>query len=106
MKTQTLLLALSLVLISATAVQALRPGPAGTNFKCDVILNKCKCDGDREGADCKAMAKNCKDGSWVCSITPGTRPFCSCTMSASARKPQLHRPGAEQKQKVPMTKQQ
>lgn len=32
----------------------------GSAFSCDADLNECTCSGSARGADCQAMAKNCK----------------------------------------------
>lgn len=52
---------------AARAVSGSTPGGGGgapgTNFTCDVNKGTCKCDGVWEGADCRAMAKNCRGGS-------------------------------------------
>ena len=51
-----------IVITSATfllAAQSTGGGPPGTNFSCDVNKSVCKCEGHINGADCKAMAKNC-----------------------------------------------
>jgi hypothetical protein len=80
-----------MVITSATSLLAAQNtggGPAGTNFACDVNTLKCTCTGVPEGADCKAMGKNCKAGTFiVCS--GGT---CSCTMAAT-RAPSKKGPG-------------
>jgi len=66
--------------------------PGSVDFKCSVFTRQCSCKGNWEGADCKAMKKNCDlSKGWVCSINPPHR--CTCTLSASYRAPRNpHRP--------------
>jgi hypothetical protein len=70
------------------AAQNTGGGPAGTNFACDVNTLKCTCTGVPEGADCKAMGKNCKVGTFM-QCSGGT---CTCTMAAT-RAPSKKGPG-------------
>lgn len=75
------------VLTSATSLLAAQNtggGPAGTNFACDVNTLKCTCKGVPAGADCKAMSKNCKEGTFM-ECSGGN---CSCTMAARKPLPQ------------------
>jgi hypothetical protein len=56
-------------------------GGSGLGFSCDVNNQSCSCDGVLEGADCQAMLKNCKAGSWACIEAPPPA-YCTCTMAA------------------------
>ena len=80
---------LALIALIAAAQTAPNTGssPTGSlDFKCNVLTRKCSCKGIWEGADCQAMKKNCDlSKGWVCSINPPHR--CTCTLSASYRKP-------------------
>jgi len=73
-------------------------GGFGTNFSCDILTNKCTCEGSALGADCRAMAKNCKgaekqkDGSYkniVLECKTEACKFRECEMSRKvpSRKP-------------------
>lgn len=71
------------------------------SFQCDVNANTCKCDGVYDGADCKAMARNCKNtctGGGTCQSMSCKDNVCTCTMSNTARsalrKEQLTNPDA------------
>ena len=62
----------------------------GMNFSCDVNLGVCDCKGVWDGADCKAMRKNCgknKDDWHSCWGREGTKnpPACRCTMAKSGK---------------------
>lgn len=51
-----------IVLTSLAAAQAaspIGPGSGAAGFSCDVNTNKCTCVGAEDGADCRAMDKNC-----------------------------------------------
>jgi hypothetical protein len=56
-------------------------GGGGLGFSCDVNNQSCSCDGVLEGADCQAMLKNCKAGSWACIESPPPA-YCTCTMAS------------------------
>ena len=79
--------ALLLVFSFPVAAADNQPGGRGLGFSCDVIFAECKCKGDRAGADCKAMKKNCGSDGMVCSVDPATnKPLgCSCKMELSLR---------------------
>lgn len=81
-----LLALIALVTAAQTAPTTGSSPPGSVDFKCSVFTRKCSCKGNWEGADCKAMKKNCDlSKGWVCSINPPYR--CSCTLSASYRDP-------------------
>lgn len=76
---------IALVAAAQTAPSGASP-PGGVDFKCSALTRKCSCKGNWEGADCKAMKKNCDlSKGWACSNNPRHR--CSCTLSASYRDP-------------------
>jgi hypothetical protein len=85
---------IALITVAQTAPNTGSSGPSagGLDFRCNVLTRRCSCKGAWEGADCKAMKKNCDlSKGWVCSINPPYR--CTCTLSASYRPPQNpHRP--------------
>ena len=58
-------------------------GASGMGFTCDVNTNKCICTGTWDGADCKAMAKNCRDEGHVCREKNGVPTGCDCKMTFS-----------------------
>lgn len=68
---------------SAAANNGMNTGSLG--FTCDINHNSCKCDGTWDGADCKAMAKNCGNpGNHECG-SGGPKPdYCTCKMSVAA----------------------
>ena len=62
---------------------------SGLSFSCDVNTTKCRCEGTLEGADCQAMLKNCKGGTYdICMESP--EMYCVCTMArATLRSPRF-----------------
>lgn len=93
--------------ITATASHAAinQGGSTGTSFSCDVNTNTCACTGTWEGADCKAMRKNCVKNDGVtggipfnCTVNPGT---CTCNMAVKtdSKKPLVERAPAVPAQK-------
>lgn len=66
---------------SPTLAASRGTGGSGLGFSCDVNNQTCSCDGVLEGADCQAMLKNCKAGSWICIESPPPA-YCSCTLAA------------------------
>jgi hypothetical protein len=83
-----LLLALALLLVFSNSVGAVdnQLGGKGLGFSCDILTAQCKCQGDRDGADCKAMKKNCVDQHIPgCFIDANGRPNgCQCKMALRA----------------------
>jgi hypothetical protein len=76
---------------SAEAAPNTGSGPRGRGFSCDVNTNQCKCDGIWEGADCKAMQKNCDlSKPTACTIYPPHE--CTCTFKSLKRPPMTIRP--------------
>ncbi|AOW12776.1 hypothetical protein LPB72_17395 [Hydrogenophaga crassostreae] len=45
----------------SSATAATNTGSGGANFTCSADAGLCECEGSKDGADCKAMRRNCKD---------------------------------------------
>ena len=80
------LIIFAIVVSVSTAEAATNQGGGGLGFSCDVNTTVCKCDGDIEGADCKAMSINCKwvDGKRI--TCPTGAGSCTCTMKIKNRR--------------------
>jgi hypothetical protein len=88
MKTLCMLMALFLFVVPVEAAQQALGGSGGAGFSCNADTLECTCKGDSEGADCKAMAKNCENGGWDHCLGA----TCYCKM-----KPIIMRPSAKKK---------
>lgn len=88
---RTLLLAAACMLFGGITPALSAPRSiSGLSFSCDVNTTKCRCEGTLEGADCQAMLKNCKGGTYdICMESP--EMYCICTMARTTiRPPRLH----------------
>lgn len=67
-------------------------GSTNTSFSCDVNTMQCKCAGILEGADCKAMIKNCSKPLDVECNELVAEPWCSCRMAKQvSNEPKIQR---------------
>jgi hypothetical protein len=77
------LLAISLMTTLAAGVaHAVKDfGGGSQQFTCDVNSRICKCEGNRDGADCQAMQVNCRDSDGLTILECETTGFdCRCCM--------------------------
>lgn len=77
-------------LLTLNAPSARAAGSSRLGFSCDVNTTQCTCTGARDGADCKAMRKNCDTkcdagSSGECTVLECTGSGCSCKMARTGR---------------------